>query len=152
MHSNDKISIQSQDFDFNCEYQRLRKNNSTDGAVVTFIGLVRDFNQKGHVTGLFLEHYPAMTEKSLSNILIKARQKWSLGRITIIHRVGQLNPNEQIVMVGVTSQHRQSAFQASEYIMDFLKTQAPFWKKETSENGDNWVEAKQSDTDKADSW
>ncbi|WP_158969002.1 molybdopterin synthase catalytic subunit MoaE [Paraglaciecola sp. L3A3] len=152
MAMNNKICVQQQDFDLASEYHNLTINNPDDGAVVTFVGLVRDFNQDGKITGLFLEHYPAMTIKALTSIVQQAREKWTLGRITIIHRVGQLNPTDQIVFVGVTSQHRQAAYQANEFIMDYLKTRAPFWKKETSKQGDSWVEAKQTDREKADRW
>jgi molybdopterin synthase catalytic subunit len=146
------ISVQTQDFDFAYEYQKLRDSNNSDGALVTFVGLVRDINLQQSVSGLFLEHYPAMTEKVLNNIVENAREKWDLGSVSIIHRIGQLNVSEQIVFVGVTSQHRQSAYQANEFIMDYLKTQAPFWKKETTANGDHWIEAKTSDMEKSQDW
>jgi molybdopterin synthase catalytic subunit len=147
-----QISVQSQDFDFAHEYQKLRDSSDSEGALVTFVGLVRDMNLQQSVSGLFLEHYPAMTEKVLNNIVEKARVKWQLGSVSLIHRVGQLKVSEQIVFVGVTSKHRQSAYQANEFIMDYLKTQAPFWKKETSSNGDKWVEAKASDMEKSQNW
>ena len=147
-----QISVQSQDFDFAYEYQKLRDSNNSDGALVTFVGLVRDMNLQQSVSGLFLEHYPAMTDKVLTNIVEKARAKWQLGSVSIIHRVGQLRVSEQIVFVGVTSQHRQSAYHANEFIMDYLKTEAPFWKKETTAHGDNWIEAKTSDTEKSQDW
>lgn len=146
------ISVQSEDFDFADEYQKLRDSNNCDGALVTFVGLVRDMNLLQSVSGLFLEHYPAMTEKVLNNIVEKARAKWQLGSVTIIHRVGQLQVSDQIVLVGVTSQHRQSAYHANEFIMDFLKNQAPFWKKETTTDGDKWIEAKTSDLKKSEGW
>lgn len=146
------ISVQSEDFDFSHEYQKLRDSNNSDGALVTFVGLVRDMNLQQSVSGLFLEHYPAMTEKVLNNIVEKARAKWQLGSVTICHRVGQLQVSDQIVLVGVTSQHRQSAYHANEFIMDFLKTQAPFWKKETTIDGDKWIEAKTSDLKKSEGW
>ncbi len=147
-----QINVQSQDFDFAYEYQKLRDSNNSDGALVTFVGLVRDMNQQQSVSGLFLEHYPAMTEKVLNNIVKQARAKWQLGSVSIIHRVGQLNVSEQIVFVGVTSQHRQSAYHANEFIMDYLKTDAPFWKKETTTRGDRWIEAKVSDLKKSQNW
>jgi molybdopterin synthase catalytic subunit len=147
-----QISVQSQDFDFAYEYQKLRDSSHSDGALVTFVGLVRDMNLEMSVSGLFLEHYPAMTEKVLNGIVEKARAKWQLGSVSIIHRVGQLKVSEQIVFVGVTSQHRQSAYHANEFIMDFLKTQAPFWKKETTIDGDRWIEAKSSDMEKSKNW
>jgi molybdopterin synthase catalytic subunit len=147
-----QISVQFQDFNFAHEYQKLRDSNNSDGALVTFVGLVRDTNLQQSVSGLFLEHYPAMTDKVLTNIVEKARAKWQLGSVSIIHRVGQLRVSEQIVFVGVTSQHRQSAYHANEFIMDYLKTEAPFWKKETTAQGDRWIEAKNSDTKKSQDW
>jgi molybdopterin synthase catalytic subunit len=147
-----QISVQTQDFDFAYEYQKLRDSNNSDGALVTFVGLVRDMNLQQSVSGLFLEHYPAMTEKVLNDIVETARAKWYLGSVSVIHRVGQLKVSDQIVFVGVTSQHRQSAFHANEFIMDYLKTQAPFWKKETTTHGDKWIEAKVSDMQKSKDW
>lgn len=146
------IRVQEQDFNLADEYHALIAGNTSDGAVVTFCGLVRDMNLEQSVTSLFLEHYPVMTEKSLENIALQAKEKWPLGRVRIIHRVGELLVSEQIVFVGVTSPHRLAAFQGAEFIMDYLKTQAPFWKKETSKSGKYWVESKQSDTQKAKSW
>jgi molybdopterin synthase catalytic subunit len=146
------ISVQTQDFDFAHEYQKLRNSSDNDGALVTFVGLVRDMNLDQSVSGLFLEHYPAMTNKVLTQIVEQAKNKWQLGSVSVIHRVGQLNVSDQIVFVGVTSQHRQSAYQANEFIMDFLKTQAPFWKKETTNQGDKWIEAKTSDVEKVKGW
>lgn len=140
------------DFDFAYEYQKLRDSSHSDGALVTFVGLVRDMNLQKSVSSLFLEHYPSMTEKVLNEIVEKARAKWQLGSVSIIHRVGQLEVSEQIVFVGVTSRHRQSAYHANEFIMDYLKTQAPFWKKETTSDGDKWIEAKASDMEKSKGW
>ena len=148
----DFISVQEQDFVLGEEYQTLCDDNQQDGAVVTFVGLVRDFNQGSRINGLFLEHYPGMTEKSLAGIVSQARDKWSLGRIRVIHRFGRLELGEQIIFVGVSSTHRQSAFEASEFIMDYLKTQAPFWKKEQTQDGERWVEAKQSDQEMSERW
>lgn len=147
-----QISVQFQDFDFANEYQKLRDSSHSDGALVTFVGLVRDINLQQSVSCLFLEHYPAMTKKSLNSIVKKARAKWQLGSVSIIHRVGRLEVSEQIVFVGVTSQHRQSAYQANEFIMDYLKTQAPFWKKETTAEGEKWIKIKASDIEKAEGW
>ncbi len=146
------IQVQNEDFDFAAEYQKLRDSSNSDGAIVTFVGLVRDTNLEQDVTGLFLEHYPAMTKKSLQQIVEQARQRWPVGSVTIIHRVGQLNVSEQIVFVGVTSEHRQAAYHANEFIMDYLKTQAPFWKKESTTQGDKWIEAKQNDHQQAKKW
>lgn len=146
------ISVQTQDFDMAVEYKALVDNNSTDGAVVTFVGLVRDFNQGNNVTGLTLEHYPGMTEKALNDIVTTAQEKWSLGKIRVIHRVGKLALSDQIVFVGVTSTHREAAFSATEFIMDFLKNRAPFWKKEVTNIGERWVEAEQKDKAAEQKW
>ncbi|WP_076420217.1 molybdopterin synthase catalytic subunit MoaE [Colwellia sp. UCD-KL20] len=151
-HFNDRIVIQTQDFSLNEEVNLLEENNNEDGAVVTFCGRVRNNNLGLDVKGLTLEHYPGMTEKSLQKIIFTARKKWELGRITVIHRVGKLLIGEQIVFVGVTSKHRGNAFAANEFIMDFLKVKAPFWKKELTSEGEKWLDAKSSDTDKAQEW
>lgn len=121
-----------------------------DGAVVTFIGKVRCAEKK--TIGLYLEHYAGMTEKVLSNIVVQARQRWQLSRIAVIHRVGDIKTNEKIVFVGVSSAHRSDAFAAAEFIMDILKNEAPFWKKENTIDGNNWVEAKKSDVDALKKW
>lgn len=121
-----------------------------DGAVVTFIGKVRCTEKK--TIGLYLEHYVGMTEKVLSNIIVQARQRWKLSRIAVIHRVGNIKTNEKIVFVGVSSAHRSDAFAAAEFIMDILKNEAPFWKKENTIDGNNWVEAKKSDVDALKKW
>ncbi len=146
------ITIQEQDFVLAEEYRRIICNCESDGAVVTFIGLVREMSEHGNLRFMTLEHYPQMTEKSLMNICEQARKRWPLGAITIIHRVGDLTPDEQIVFVGVSSKHRKAAFAACEFIMDFLKVEAPFWKKEITESGEFWVKAKGSDQDKAFDW
>lgn len=152
MNDNVKIKIQTEDFSLAHEVEELERNNHDDGAVVTFCGRVRNKNLGENVKGLFLEHYPVMTEKSLKKIIEKAYAKWSIGRVCVIHRVGQLLVGEQIVFVGVTSKHRQDAFAANEFIMDFLKVEAPFWKKELTDKGDDWLEARKSDENKAQSW
>ncbi|WP_199609631.1 molybdopterin synthase catalytic subunit MoaE [Flocculibacter collagenilyticus] len=139
------ISVQQQDFNFSDEYHKLMQNNTTDGAVVCFVGLVRDFNQGNRVESLLIEHYPAMTEKALSEIVLTAKKKWSLGKVKVIHRFGELALGEQIVFVGVTSQHRESAFEANQFIMDYLKNRAPFWKKELTSHGERWVDAEAKD-------
>lgn len=149
---NDKIVIQGADFNHGEEVNLLEKENVEDGAVVTFCGRVRNNNLGENVLGLTLEHYPIMTEKSLQKIINLARSKWELGRITIIHRVGKLLIGEQIVFVGVTSKHRGNAFAANEFIMDFLKVDAPFWKKEITDQGEKWLDSKTSDTKKANEW
>lgn len=144
------VRVQQEDFDLAAEYQHLAKNNHC-GAVVTFTGLVRD-SAEGGLRGLELEHYPEMTEKALTGIVEEAQKRWNLHGVTVIHRVGYLALNEQIVMVAVASAHRQAAFSAASFIMDYLKTRAPFWKKEHMEEGEHWVEAKQSDQQAAEQW
>ena len=142
---NCKIRVQTEDFDQGAEYRDLA--NGTDaGAVVTFIGRVRDFS--GDHKSLWLEHYAGMTEKVLTELAERARRRWPIFDVTIIHRIGQLSPGDQIVFVGVSSAHRHAAFAACEFLMDFLKTEAPFWKRE----GDQWVAAKDSDQTAADAW
>ncbi|MEN4544619.1 molybdopterin synthase catalytic subunit MoaE [Pantoea agglomerans] len=123
-----------------------------DGAVVTFTGKVRNHNLGNDVAALTLEHYPGMTEKALQEIVDAARERWPLQRVTVIHRVGELFPGDEIVLVGVTSAHRGSAFSAAEFIMDYLKTRAPFWKREATEEGDRWVDARDSDHQAAQRW
>ena len=146
------IRVQTEDFNQQREYDSLREQSSV-GAVVTFTGLVRDFNQGEEVASLTLEHYPAMTEKSLTQIVLQAKQRWNILACTLIHRVGELKLSEQIVFVGIATVHRQEAFAACEYIMDYLKTQAPFWKKECNNNGESyWVDARESDSSALDKW
>ncbi len=152
MNSTVKISIQTDDFNLGHEVDLLEKDNPVDGAVVTFSGRVRNANLGKTVTGLYLEHYPGMTENSLQKIIEQAQQQWQIGRVCVIHRIGQLLVGEQIVFVGVTSKHRQDAFAACEFIMDFLKIKAPFWKKELSDGEHHWLDAKQSDQEKAALW
>ncbi len=146
------ISVQSDDFDHGEEYQTLRAAAQGDGAIVTFTGIVRDMSQAGSVSKIHLEHYPGMTEKSLTRLCEDARQRWSLGQIRIIHRVGTLAASDQIVFVGVSAKHRNAAFEAAEFLMDQLKTTAPLWKKEFGSEGASWVTAKQSDHDAAGRW
>lgn len=122
------------------------------GAVVSFVGYVRDFNDGLEVSGMCLEHYPGMTEKALGKIVIEAEQRWPLLKVEVLHRVGALEPGEPIVFVGVASAHRQAAFDACNFIMDYLKTRAPFWKKEQTGEGERWVEGKASDNQAADRW
>lgn len=151
-NTSDFIKVQTADFDVALEYQKLRESEINDGAVVIFVGLVREFSQNKQVKSMFLEHYPAMTENALETIVADARIKWPLGQVSIIHRIGYLAANAQIVMVGVTSEHRHAAFAAAEFIMDYLKIRAPFWKKEMTNKGDFWVEAKSSDNEAAAKW
>ncbi len=145
------ISVQESDFNVGDEYQALAAGCQI-GAVVTFVGKVRDFNDGADVSGMFLEHYPGMTERQLEKIVERACERWPLEQVRMIHRVGQLDLGDQIVFVGVTSAHRDAAFDAARFIMDYLKNEAPFWKKETTGQGDRWVEAKTSDKDALEKW
>jgi len=147
-----KISIQQNDFDIAEESRLLRESNSNTGAIVTFSGLVRDLDNERNVESLILEHYPGMTESSLEKIIAQAQNRWSILDVTVIHRIGELQAGEQIVFVAVASLHRGEAFSACEFIMDFLKTRAPFWKKCRDENGESWVEAKTTDVDASARW
>ncbi|MGY3921041.1 molybdopterin synthase catalytic subunit MoaE [Aeromonas eucrenophila] len=148
----DRILVQRADFSLGQEYERLAARHDT-GAIVTFVGKVRDFNQGEQVLGLALEHYPGMTEKALADIIAQARTRWPLQECTLIHRIGELLLGDQIVLVAVSSAHRDAAFEACHFIMDFLKTRAPFWKKElTAEGIQRWVEAKESDNAAAARW
>lgn len=147
-----EISIQTTDFSLADEVALLEHENAVDGAVVTFTGRVRNRNEGKDVTSLTLEHYSGMTERSLSKIIIQAKERWRIGRVKVIHRIGELFIGDQIVFVGVTSKHRQDAFAANEFIMDYLKVQAPFWKKEACEDGTNWLKARSSDENKAAQW
>ena len=145
------VSVQVTDFSLSDEYERLATGTSA-GAVVTFVGKVRDMNLGDNVIGLSLEHYPGMTEKSLLDICEQAKQRWNIEAMTVIHRVGDIDIGDQIVFVGVSSAHRGDAFDACEFVMDFLKTRAPFWKKETTGDGASWVAAKDEDEAALDRW
>lgn len=147
----DRVLVQTQDFSVPEEYARIASDDS-DGAVVIFVGKVRDFNDGSAVTDLTLEHYPGMTEAVLNQIAAEARERWPLTHVTIIHRVGTMALGEQIVFIGVTSAHRKAAFAACEFLIDFLKTKAPFWKLEAGDQGKNWVEAKDADEQAAKMW
>ncbi|MEH0687838.1 molybdopterin synthase catalytic subunit MoaE [Vibrio cholerae] len=146
-----RISVQADDFDVGEEYGQLAQDASI-GAVVTFVGKVRDMNLGDQVTGLTLEHYPGMTESSLQKIADSALARWPLDCVRVIHRVGDLDIGDQIVFVGVTSAHRKAAFEACEFVMDYLKTQAPFWKKERTTTDTRWVESRESDAQAAQRW
>ena len=147
------IAVQTQDFDIGREYADLIAGDTAAGAVVFFVGRVRDMNHARDVQSLSLEHYPGMTENILRQILDEAKARWELIAARIVHRVGELQLGEQIVFVGVTSAHREHAFQAAEFLMDFLKTQAPFWKKEVGVDGvEHWVEDKVSDQQRKTRW
>ncbi|MGM0784301.1 MAG: molybdopterin synthase catalytic subunit MoaE [Pseudomonadota bacterium] len=146
------IRVQQAPFDAG-EEQRVLLGDRTDiGAVVSFIGLVRDFNERPEVNALTLEHYPGMTEAALGEIVTEAEQRWSLQGVSVIHRVGRLAPGDPIVLVVVASEHRRQAFEACDFIMDYLKTRAPFWKKEHSASGDYWVAERESDRWDARRW
>ena len=146
------ISIQTDDFDAGAEYEALRGTGPGTGAIVTFSGLVRDSGDLSGVTGLFLEHYPGMTEQVIQGLIDEAGRRWDVQRSRVIHRVGQLALADQIVFVGVCGAHRGDAFAACEFIMDALKTSAPFWKKEITREGEHWVEQKESDVARSQGW
>ena len=139
------IKIQESDFDVSAEIAALRQGDPRVGAVVSFLGTVRDMNDGSQVRGMTLEHYPGMTEKALQEILDQAKARWDIYQTLVIHRVGPLLPEDQIVLVAVTSAHRGDAFAACEFIMDYLKTAAPFWKKEDTPEGSRWVDARVTD-------
>lgn len=147
-----KIKIQTEDFDAGTEIKQLSNGNLQVGAIVSFIGLVRDINDNAKVTEIVLEHYPGMTEKALVKIVDDARARWAIVDALVIHRIGRLLPNEQIVLVAVASAHRRDAFDACEFIMDYLKTHAPFWKKESLGEKERWVEAKVADEALIERW
>lgn len=146
-----RINVQQEDFDIGEVNRQLCSARSDVGAVVSFIGLVRDL-PGSRLQQMTLEHYPGMTEKSLQTIVEHASQRWEVMDCTVIHRIGDLKPMDQIVLVSVVSAHRKDAFSACEFIMDYLKTDAPFWKKEVAESGEKWVEAKTSDTESKQRW
>ena len=137
--------MQTQDFDLGAEVAQLRAGDARVGAVVSFIGTVRDMNDGVGVSEMELEHYPGMTETALQDIVAQAKARWNIFDALVIHRVGPLKPLDQIVLVAVTSAHRGEAFSACEFIMDYLKTQAPFWKKEQTPQGGRWVDARSTD-------
>lgn len=147
------VSVQTADFDTGREVAGLAAVNREIGAVASFVGFVRaDGSESGNVTAMTLEHYPGMTERALQDIVKQAKQRWALNGVRVIHRVGCLLPGEQIVLVAVASRHRGDAFAACEFIMDFLKTRAPFWKKEDTPQGAQWVDARDSDDAAAARW
>jgi molybdopterin synthase catalytic subunit len=146
------VRVQTEDFDMGAEITALRLGDPRVGAVASFMGCVRDLNEGDSVGLMYLEHYPGMTEKSLEKIAADATVRWNVFDTLIIHRVGELAPLDQIVLVAVTSAHRGEAFAACEFIMDFLKTQAPFWKREATPQGERWVDARVSDEAAAARW
>lgn len=146
------VSIQQEDFDAGMELLALRRENPKVGAIASFVGLVRDINDGNEVSAMTLEHYPGMTEKSLEEIIDQAKRRWHIFDTKVIHRIGQLRPMDQIVFVAVSSSHRGEAFAACEFIMDYLKTLAPFWKKEQTDQGSHWVDARESDQQAMKRW
>lgn len=150
-----QISVQAEDFDLGAEYRRLCADAPGAGAVVTFCGLVRDFYDAGgadEVRELRLEHYPGMTEKSILEIVRQAEQRWDLLAVRVVHRVGVMRPGEQIVFAGVAGRHRGETFEAANFIMDYLKSEAPFWKKQITRNGSEWVSIRESDREALSRW
>ncbi|MCU7842579.1 MAG: molybdenum cofactor biosynthesis protein MoaE [Candidatus Thiodiazotropha sp. (ex Monitilora ramsayi)] len=146
------IHIQSEPLDPHYEVDQLRADNPTIGGIVSFIGLMRDINEGDKVSRLFLEHYPGMTEKALEKIVDEAMRRWDLAGCRVVHRVGEMSPTDPIVVVVVASRHRKEAFLGCEFVIDYLKTQAPFWKKELTEGGERWVDARVSDTEAEEKW
>ena len=146
------VRIQTADFDVSAEIAALRRGNPKVGAIASFIGVVRDVNEGGAVAEMALEHYPGMTEKAIEEIIGQARSRWRVLDALVIHRVGTLKPMDQIVLVAIASGHRGDAFAACEFIMDYLKTRAPFWKKEQTGQGARWVEARETDDIAAERW
>lgn len=146
------VRVQTRDFDLGAEVAALRAGRRDVGAVAAFVGTVRDVNDGAGVAGMTLEHYPGMTEKALAAIADEAHARWRVFDCLVVHRVGELLPADQIVLVAVTSAHRGDAFAACEFVMDYLKTQAPFWKKERTPQGERWVEARASDDEAAARW
>ncbi|MGZ9030257.1 MAG: molybdopterin synthase catalytic subunit MoaE [Burkholderiaceae bacterium] len=146
------VRVQHEDFDVGVEIARLRAGNPKVGAVASFVGVVRDLNEGANVATMALEHYPGMTETALAAIVEQAKARWELYDVLVIHRVGELRPTDQIVLVVATSAHRGEAFAACEFVMDYLKTEAPFWKKETTPAGTRWVDARDSDDAARERW
>jgi molybdopterin synthase catalytic subunit len=148
-----KICVQEADFDVNDELRAICDGRSDIGATVSFVGLVRDMNLDDAVSGMALQHYPGMTEKALHSIVEEASRRWSVQHASVIHRVGELRPGDQIVLVAIASAHRHDAFEACAFIMDYLKTRAPFWKKELLSDGSSrWVDARPDDDHAAERW
>jgi len=146
------VRVQTEDFDAGAEIGKLRLARADTGAIAAFIGQVRDLNDGADVSTMTLEHYPGMTEKSLEAIIGQAKNRWDIYDALIVHRIGELKPTDQIVLVVVSGAHRKEAFSACEFIMDYLKTEAPFWKKERTPTGERWVEAKSADDEARDRW
>lgn len=147
-----RVRVQAEPFDAGQEIAALTAGRRDVGAVATFVGLVRDLNEGSAVSRMTLEHYPGMTEKALEDLCAEAARRWDLIELRVVHRVGPLEPGEAIVLVAVSSAHRGEAFAACEFLMDYLKTRAPFWKKEETPSGERWVEARDSDEEAAARW
>lgn len=146
------VRVQHDDFDIGAEIAALHGRDASVGAIASFVGTVRDINDAAGVSTMTLEHYPGMTERALDDICAQAKARWDIVETLVVHRVGELAPLDRIVLVAVTSAHRGEAFAACEFIMDYLKTQAPFWKKERTPAGERWVEARTSDDEAARRW
>jgi molybdopterin synthase catalytic subunit len=146
------VRVQTEDFDAGAEIAALRGTNPRVGAVASFIGVVRDINEGDSVREMILEHYPGMTERAVEKIVAEAKSRWDILDVLVVHRVGRLAPTDQIVLVVVTGAHRGDAFAACEFVMDYLKTRAPFWKKEQIGAGSRWVEARAADDVAAERW
>lgn len=146
------VRVQEADFDVGAELAALRQGDARIGAIASFVGVVRDVNDGSGVCEMTLEHYPGMTEKALAAIVDDARVRWNIFDALVIHRVGRLQPTDQIVLVAVCGAHRGEAFAACEFIMDYLKTRAPFWKREVTPEGARWVDARETDTAAAERW
>jgi molybdopterin synthase catalytic subunit len=146
------VRIQTADFDLSTEIAALRSGDLQVGAIVSFVGTVRDMNEGSQVNSMELEHYAGMTEKALADIIVEAKSRWSIHEALVIHRIGKMLPGEQIVLVAVTGQHRGEAFTACEFIIDYLKTAAPFWKKEATPTGEHWVDARSTDDEAMARW
>ena len=147
-----RVRVQTEDFDVGRELDALIRERKDVGGLASFVGLVRDANDGSRVHGMTLEHYPGMTEKALEDICTQAQARWNILDVVVIHRIGSLQPGDRIVLVGIASAHRGDAFEACEFIMDYLKTRAPFWKREDTPQGARWVEARASDDDAAERW
>lgn len=146
-----RIAVQSEPFDFGAEASAFASGHHDQGAVVTFTGIVRN-NPEGTLERMVIEHYPGMTEKALTKIATEAQERWDLGDVLVIHRYGDLSPGEMIMMVATASRHRKNAFEAAEFLMDYLKSRAPFWKKEFLAGGAEWVAARDEDEDSLKRW
>lgn len=146
------VTIQHEDFDAGAEMAKLRAGSNNVGALVSFVGLVREMSYNDMVESIYVEHYPGMSEKALEKIIAEANSRWELLGVRVIHRVGTLGPNDQIVLVATASTHRGHAFSSCEFIIDYLKTDAPFWKKEIKPQGGEWVVTKESDVQRMERW